>query len=78
MNNHSMIAAAALLWLASSPVFAQTPTDAAEAPVVADADKADADEECNCPCPEALKEKAKRKVVYVGPRQNIPVEIDRD
>jgi hypothetical protein len=74
----TLIATTAALWLAAGPASAQTPTDPAEAPNLAEAETADADQDCKCPCPEASKKKAKRKVVYVGPRQNIPVEVDRD
>jgi len=68
MSSRSMIVVAAVLWLASSPVFAQTATDAAGAPILANADNADADEECDGPRPDASKQNAKRKVFYVGPR----------
>ena len=69
------IAGLAAFWLAISPATAETLTAADTTQAEEQKKSADADKNCDCPCMTESKE-AKTRVIYVGPRQNIPVEID--
>ena len=68
------VAGLAGLWLAASPAAAESPAS----PGAAQAEDQKATDECDCPCMDKPKEAKKSRVIYVGPRQNIPVEIDGD
>lgn len=71
------IAGLAAFWLAISSATAETSTalDVAQAAEQKTSD--DAEKNCDCPCTKASKAK-KSRVIYVGPRQNVPLEIDED
>lgn len=75
----TIAASAAATLIATLASAAAQPADqsgnAGTSPAAAEAEGAD--RACECLCPKT-DEKKKTKVIYVGPRQNIPMEIDRD
>lgn len=78
MNNRYFGAAfvgVAALWMTISPATAES---SAAAAAKAEKQKAtdEANKNCDCPCENASKDVKKSRVIYVGPRQNIPLEID--
>jgi len=72
------IAGLAAFFLAISPAAAATSTAANATQAEEQEKSADADKNCDCPCVTESKEAKKKRVIYVGPRQNIPFEVDED
>lgn len=72
------IAGLAAFWLAISPATAEPSTAADVTQAEKQKTAEDADKNCDCPCMKASKEAKKSRVIYVGPRQNIPFEIDEN
>ncbi|MFZ5618829.1 MAG: hypothetical protein ACOZAA_16060 [Pseudomonadota bacterium] len=72
------IAGFAVFWLAIPPATAETSTAADTTQAEEQKKSADADKNCDCPCMTESKEAKKKRVIYVGPRQNIPFEIDEN
>ncbi len=66
------------LLMSAAPAFAQA-SDKFE-PVAASEGATESDraaQPCACPCGTVSKVKVKTKVIYVGPRQNIPMKVKR-
>lgn len=75
----SGFAVLAAFWLTATPAIAQTPEEPAPRQAAEDASKAyEGEAPCDCPCPDAAEKDSKTKVIYVGPRQNIPLRITDD
>lgn len=72
---HPMLTAAATaanLIAAIAPAFSQD-TGVKTDEVDKSSGSEGAAQKCECPCPEAGDKEKKTKIIYVGPRQNIPV-----
>lgn len=62
----------------AAPAFAQASDKSEPVAVAEGATEADrAAQPCACPCGLVSKPKEETKVIYVGPRQNIPMKVKR-
>lgn len=65
------------LSLIGGPALAQS-TDSIGEPASKTPAAAQPQESCDCPCPTESAKQSETKVIYVGPRQNIPFRINTD
>lgn len=78
LNFGVAIAVLAGLWLNAAPAFAQTSDKSEPATVAENATEADrATQPCDCRCGAVSQAKEETRVIYVGPRQNIPMKVKR-
>jgi len=62
----------------AAPALAQTSNESEPVTVAEDATGADRTaKSCACPCGLVSEAKEETRVIYVGPRQNIPVKVKR-
>jgi len=62
----------------AAPAFAQTSNESEPVAVAEDATGADRTAQpCACPCGLVSEAKEETSVIYVGPRQNIPMKVKR-
>lgn len=62
----------------TAPAFAQTSNDPDRSTVAADKTNSDgAVTPCDCSCGTVSEAKEETRVIYVGPRQNVPIKVKR-
>ncbi len=72
------IAVFAGLVMSAAPAFAQTSDESEPVTVAEDTTGADRTAQpCACPCELVSEAKEETNVIYVGPRQNIPMKVKR-
>jgi len=66
------------LLMNAAPAFAQTSDESEPVTVAEDATEGDrATQPCACPCGLVSEANEETRVIYVGPRQNIPMKVKR-
>lgn len=62
------------LWFIAGPASAQS-SEPIDASASEETSTVRPQESCDCPCPKASQEQSETKIIYVGPRQNVPMKI---